>query len=67
MSALAIAPAALDRAGEQRTLDDLITAICDALAAGEVVPCPVCGGELEPAAAGREPTGRCKECGVTFD
>ena len=63
MSALALAPRVYESVQEERTLDDLISSICKGLAAGGVVACPVCGGEMR---AGGTPSevavARCTDC-----
>jgi hypothetical protein len=35
------------------TLDDLVAGVWEVLTVGRAAPCPVCGGRMEPALAGR--------------
>jgi hypothetical protein len=51
-----------------RTLDDLLTAAWDGLAAHDSVTCPVCSGSMAPRyGSGAKPVGgRCTRCGSTL-
>jgi hypothetical protein len=68
VSTLAVAPTLLDRVGGEPTLDDLLAGVWGALAAHQVVECPVCRGEMDPEyGAGALPLGgRCTSCGTTL-
>jgi hypothetical protein len=60
-------PSRLERAGEDRTLDDLLVDLWEGIGAHRTVECPVCAGEMRPAygAHARAIGGKCAECGST--
>jgi predicted RNA-binding Zn-ribbon protein involved in translation (DUF1610 family) len=64
VSALAVAPGVLRCVASEPTLDDLISGVCEVLAAAEAAACPVCGGAMR-AAASRSGAlhGSCTDCG----
>jgi hypothetical protein len=63
MSALAVAPEVLGSVASEPTLDDVIFGVCEALAAGDVAACPVCGGAMRAnASLNGAPLGSCTEC-----
>jgi hypothetical protein len=68
MSAVAVAPADLDRGYGERALDDRIVRVWEELTARRGVACPVCGGEMDPVygAQARPVAGRCKSCRATL-
>jgi hypothetical protein len=56
--------------GGRLTLDEAIVGAWEGLAARAVVPCPLCGGALEPrpsAHAAAHAGGRCRDCGTTLE
>ena len=67
MSLLALEPRLFDPPSAEPTLDQRLVGVWDGLIDCRVVDCPVCGGEMEPAYAGRRPAGgRCRACGSTL-
>ena len=68
MSALAVAPGVLGSLASEPTLDDLISGVCEALAAGDAAACPVCGGAMRANAAWNgAPHGSCTQCRSMLD
>jgi hypothetical protein len=63
-----VAPTPSERAGDRLTLDDVLSAAWDGLAAHHSVTCPVCSGSMAPRyGSGAAPVGgRCKRCGSTL-
>jgi len=70
MSALAeLAPQRLfDPVGGESTLDDVLARVWEGLASRAAVPCPLCGGEMEPEyrAHALPIGGRCSGCGSSL-
>jgi hypothetical protein len=69
VTTLALAPQRLDdTAGGEPTLDELIVDAWEGLAAGRVVGCVVCEGEMAAGAgdASDPLAGRCPECGAVL-
>jgi hypothetical protein len=78
VSTLTLAPLALDRVDGEPTLDDLLMDVWEGLSVRRAVRCPVCAGEMRPAAgrpAGARPAGarggavavgHCTDCGATL-
>jgi hypothetical protein len=62
------APTPSDPARDSPTLDDVLSAAWDGLAAHHSVTCPVCNGSMAPRyGSGAAPVGgRCKRCGSTL-
>jgi hypothetical protein len=61
-------PSLFDAAGGEPTLDELLAGVWEGLTAHAVVPCPACGGGMEPeyGAHALPIGGRCKDCGSTL-
>jgi hypothetical protein len=62
------APTPSEPARDNPTLDDVLSAAWDGLAAHRSVTCPVCSGSMAPRyGSGAAPVGgRCKRCGSTL-
>ena len=63
------APTLFTDLGGEPTLGELISGVWEGLAAHHPVPCPLCGGEMNPVygAHARPSAGRCGDCGTTLD
>jgi hypothetical protein len=62
------APTPSEPAGDSPTLDEVLSAAWDGIAAHHSVTCPVCSGSMAPRyGSGAAPVGgRCKRCGSTL-
>ncbi len=62
------APVACEGVGGESTLADLLAGVWEGLTAHELVPCPVCGGQMHPeyGVHARPISGRCDSCGSTL-
>jgi hypothetical protein len=61
----ASSPSLFDNLGGEPTLDELLAGVWEGLGAHRSVPCPACGGEMNPEyGAHAQPVGgRCGDCG----
>jgi hypothetical protein len=62
------APTLFEGLGGESTLAEMIAGVWEGLAAHELVPCPVCGGQMRPeyGVHARPIGGRCTSCGSSL-